>query len=314
MFPKLQDNKIKHIQNIISGESKIKPYLNMTTKKPSRKQVIIPMNTENRNCFMKDSSAHISNINKVLKNIKSEIVTDFICVDGKGIIITTNKVANTSDLQTIERYIRNVNSIELNQVEALRLPQSKSYLKIIGISYFIKNTNIPISADVVEKIIKENHIFNDIILMLRLRAIKISPKSNMSIIWIDIQDVQNSFRAKGLINRCFNVGSYIATICRANMNLDIPQCKNCWKWGHITGSCRIQDSKYVKCNSPHKLEHHWQFRQYCKMNNKINPSQLKTKKEEPYPHTFKCVNCKSEHQVDLNMYLFWRHHFNINSI
>ena len=186
MFPKLQDNKIKHIQNIISGESKIKPYLNMTTKKPSRKQVIIPMNTENRNCFMKDSSAHISNINKVLKNIKSEIVTDFICVDGKGIIITTNKVANTSDLQTIERYIRNVNSIELNQVEALRLPQSKSYLKIIGISYFIKNTNIPISADVVEKIIKENHIFNDIILMLRLRAIKISPKSNMSIIWIDI--------------------------------------------------------------------------------------------------------------------------------
>ena len=50
----------------------------MITKRSSRKQVIIPMNTKNKNCFMKDSSAYISNINKALKNIKSEIIVDFI--------------------------------------------------------------------------------------------------------------------------------------------------------------------------------------------------------------------------------------------
>ena len=95
----------------------------MITKEPSRKQVIIPMNTENRNCVIKDSSAHISNINRALKNIKSEIVADFICLDSRSIIITTNKISSILDLQTIERYIKNVNNIELNQIEAPRLSQ-----------------------------------------------------------------------------------------------------------------------------------------------------------------------------------------------
>jgi len=89
---------------------------------------------------MKDLSAHVSNINRALKNIKSEIVANFIHLDSRGIIITTNKMLSTLDFQTIKRYIRNVNNIELNQVETLRLSQSKLYLKIIGIPYFIEDT------------------------------------------------------------------------------------------------------------------------------------------------------------------------------
>ena len=158
----------------------------MTTKRPSRKQVIISMNTKNRICFMKDLSTHVSNINRALKYIKSEIVADFICSDNRGIIITTNKVLSMLDLQTIKRYIRNVNNIKSNQIEASRLPQSKSYLKIISIPYFLEDTNTFISADVVEKIIKENYIFNDIVLALRLRVIKVSSKSDMSIVWLNI--------------------------------------------------------------------------------------------------------------------------------
>ena len=120
-FPKLQDKKIEHIQKIILREIKPKPCINMITKGPSRKQVIIPINTKNRNCFIKDSSAYVSNINRALKNIKSEIVTDFVCLDSMDIIITTNKISSTLDLQTIERYIKNINNIKSNQVEALRL-------------------------------------------------------------------------------------------------------------------------------------------------------------------------------------------------
>jgi len=55
--------------------------------------------------------------------------------------------------------------------------------------------------DVVEKIIKDNHIFNNVILVLRPRVIKVSPKSDISIIWFDIWDAQSSCRAKSLINR-----------------------------------------------------------------------------------------------------------------
>jgi len=69
------------------------------------------------------------------------------------------------------------------------LPQSKSYLKIISIPFFLEDTNTLISCDVVKNIIKNNHIFNNIVLALRLRIIKISSKSNMSIIWINICNV-----------------------------------------------------------------------------------------------------------------------------
>jgi len=72
-----------------------------------------------------------------------------------------------------------------------RLSQFKSYLKIISILYIIENTNILINADVVEEILKRNHIFNNIILVLRSYIIKVSPKSDMAIIWFDIWDIQS---------------------------------------------------------------------------------------------------------------------------
>jgi len=44
-----------------------------------------------------------------------------------------------------------------------------------------------------------------------------------------------------MINRCFNIGSYIMTIHDANMNPSAPQCKNCWKWDYTTFACQIQE-------------------------------------------------------------------------
>ena len=70
----------------------------MTTKRLSRKQIIITMNNKNKLQFMKDSSFHIANINRALKSIKSEIVADFMRVENSRIIITTNKVATFLDL------------------------------------------------------------------------------------------------------------------------------------------------------------------------------------------------------------------------
>ena len=109
------------------------------------------MNVKNKFSFMKESSAHVANINRALKNVKLEIMADFICSDNRGIIITTNKIVSMLDLQTIERYIKNVNNIKSYYIKALRLPQSKSYLKIIGISYLLEDSNTLISSDVVKK-------------------------------------------------------------------------------------------------------------------------------------------------------------------
>jgi len=74
----------------------------------------------------------------------------------------------------------------------------------------------------IEMFLKQNHIFDNISLASKPRVIKVSPKSNMLIVWIDIWDVQSGSNAKMLINRCFNVGSYITTTWGANMNPSIP--------------------------------------------------------------------------------------------
>ena len=76
----------------------------------------------------------------------------------------------------------------------------------------MKNTNTLMNSSVVETIIKNNHIFNNISLASKLQVIKISPKSDIAIIWLDIWGVQSGSKAKCLINRYFNVRSYIPTI------------------------------------------------------------------------------------------------------
>jgi len=75
-FPTLKAKNINNIQGMIKGNSNPKLCINMTTKSPSRKQIIIPINDINKKNFIKKSS-HITNINKVLKNIKIEVVVNF---------------------------------------------------------------------------------------------------------------------------------------------------------------------------------------------------------------------------------------------
>ena len=77
-FLNLQNKKVKQIQNLISGDSKSKLHINMTIKGLSHKQVIVPMNIDNTRKFIKNSSTYIININRALKSIKSNVMTNFI--------------------------------------------------------------------------------------------------------------------------------------------------------------------------------------------------------------------------------------------
>ena len=98
-FPALNTKQIDRVNNIIKGNPNPKPRIQMTTKGPSRKQVIVPMSNDNTISFTKNSGLHVANINKLLRNAKSDIVVDFIRSNQIGLIIVTNKVANQSDLQ-----------------------------------------------------------------------------------------------------------------------------------------------------------------------------------------------------------------------
>ena len=69
--------KIKEIHKIIKKPRKKKPCFNITTKKLSKKQVIVPVSNDNISNFMLFSSKYIANINRALKNIKSNVLANF---------------------------------------------------------------------------------------------------------------------------------------------------------------------------------------------------------------------------------------------
>jgi len=186
-FPSISAQKIDQINNIVKGNLKPKPYIQMTTKSPSRKQIIISMSNDNISNFMKNSLLHTTNINRTLRNAKSEVLVDFIHSNPLGIMIVTNKVSLRSDLQLIEKYVKSSNDIDALQVKVPQLLQLKSYLKIIGIPFFPhSNAQEHLILNGVKTIIKHNHIFDKITLVSKLCIIKVSPKSDMAIIWIDI--------------------------------------------------------------------------------------------------------------------------------
>jgi len=162
----------------------------------------------------------------LLKNIKSVMRAKFICPCPRGVSINTNSVLNASDLNTIERYLKSIDSTGSDEILAPRLSQSKSYLKITGISYIQPNGNKLTSDDIITTI-KHLKLFELINLAVKPRVIKAFPKSNIAIIWFDIWDSQNGSKVKLLINYSFNFGRYIATIKVTNMNPRVSQCHNC---------------------------------------------------------------------------------------
>jgi len=108
--------KINQINDIVKGTPKQKPCIQMTIKGPSYKQVIIPIGNENNTKFMKNSSIHVMNLNRNLRNAKSEVLVDFIRSDPLEITVVTNKVSLPSDLLIIENYIKNSENIDSSQV------------------------------------------------------------------------------------------------------------------------------------------------------------------------------------------------------
>ena len=154
----------------------------MTTKGPSRKQVIIPMSGENISSFMKSSSLHVANLNRLLRNAKSDVLTKYIHSDYIGITIVTNKVSQQSNMAIINNYIKSLDNINSLQVDEPRHPKSKSYLKIISIPFFpYANSQERLTPNDIKMILKQNHIFDNISLASKPRVIKVSPKSDMAI-------------------------------------------------------------------------------------------------------------------------------------
>jgi len=221
-FPALSNKKVLKMHNAAFGQHANKAKkVQFTTKRLSRKQAIIPVPNDLVENIMGNASMHIFQINALLKNVKSLMRSEFIRPCSGRITIITNNVPNPSDLSVIEKYFKSVEGINSNEIPSPRLPQSKSYLKITGLSYLQANGN-KITSENVTDFMKHINLFENISLATKPHIIKASPKSDMAIIWIDIWDNQNGSKAKLLINYSFNLGHHIAMVRATNMNPGVP--------------------------------------------------------------------------------------------
>jgi len=136
VFPALPNKKVLEMHKAAFGQHTNRAKkVQFTTKRPSRKQAIIPVHNNLTESIMGNASTHIFQINALLKNVKSSMRSKFIRSCSGGIAIITNNVPNPSDLSIIEKYFKSVKGINSNDIPSPRLPQSKLYLKITGLPY-----------------------------------------------------------------------------------------------------------------------------------------------------------------------------------
>ena len=105
----------------------------MTMKGLSRKQVIVPISKDNKKNFMEESNTHVSNMNKALKNIKSNILVNFIYSNVASIIIITYKV--TISLDFVTNFIQLVSPQPVDRFSQTKLrwkAPNEGYLHICG--------------------------------------------------------------------------------------------------------------------------------------------------------------------------------------
>ena len=125
-------------------------------------------------------------------------------VDKGGILLKENK---TKVVTTISNYLNNLEGSRKADGELTNpcvhvmhtwyasqchhhdsLLQSKSYLKIIGISYIQPSSN-SITSEEITNFLSHTGLFESITLASKPRVIKASPKSDMAIVWINIWDL-----------------------------------------------------------------------------------------------------------------------------
>ena len=79
VFPTLSADKVgKMLKAKNSGGGTKKSKINMTTRGQSRRDVIIPITKANAELIINSAHIHVSNVNKCLKNSKSDTFADFI--------------------------------------------------------------------------------------------------------------------------------------------------------------------------------------------------------------------------------------------
>ena len=109
----------------------------MTTHGPTRRQVLIPLDTSTTEVIVANAVTVVE--------AHSKLRVESVRKAWDGISMSTNFVASAAELEVIKQWLKKVAGLAASTVVEPRLPQSKSFLKILGVPYWGNNSSLPIT-------------------------------------------------------------------------------------------------------------------------------------------------------------------------
>jgi len=107
----------------------------MTTHGPTRCQVLIPLDTPTAEVIVANAATTVEFCNRGLVEAHSKLRVKSVCKAWDEISMFTNFVASAAELEVIKQWLKKVAGLAASTVVEPRLPQSKSFLKILGVPY-----------------------------------------------------------------------------------------------------------------------------------------------------------------------------------
>ena len=117
----------------------------MTTYGPTRHQVLILLNALSAEIVMANAAMTVESCNRGLVEARSKLRVESVCKAWDGVSISTNFVASAAELEVIKQWLKKVTGLNSTVVVKPHLPQSKSFLKILGVPYWGDNSSLPIT-------------------------------------------------------------------------------------------------------------------------------------------------------------------------
>jgi len=107
--------------------------------------VLIPLNTPTAEVVVANAATAVESCNRGLVEAHSKLRVESVCKAWDGIPMSTNFVASAAELKVIKQWLKKVTGLAASTVVEPRLPQSKSFLKILGVPYWGNNSSLPIT-------------------------------------------------------------------------------------------------------------------------------------------------------------------------
>ena len=106
----------------------------MTTQGPTRYQVLIPLTLAAAETVVANAALAVESCNKGLVSARSKLRVESVHKTWDSVSMSTNSVASVVELEVIKQWLKKTASLgEITEVKP-HLSQSKSFLKVLGVS------------------------------------------------------------------------------------------------------------------------------------------------------------------------------------